>query len=320
MKPCAVVYNPNSGKGKNKTKIIDYIGKTLKKQDYQATFFSTSKRGDAKTIVSALDDNYQFVILVGGDGTLNEGIAGNMSRKHKLVLAQLPIGTTNDVGTMYGYTKNYKKNLHLLLNGMVVPIDTCSINSKPFIYVACFGNYVDVSYKTPRKLKEKFGKLGYVLYGSKKIKSQMRSYHIEYEIDGQKKEDIVSFIFITNGSRVAGIKNICENVKLDDGIFEIVFLKAKRKRELISLLPTLLTGKSGDHLGICHYKASHLKLKLNEIVEDSWCLDGEEYHTDQSVFEFGVQNEMKMLVPRKNIKKLFQKDLISFKGNICSDK
>lgn len=306
MRLCAVVYNPNSGKGKNKTKMIDYIEKTLKKHGYQTTFFSTSKTGDAKTIVSELDDNYQLVILVGGDGTLNEGIVGNMSRKRKLVLAQLPTGTTNDVGTMYGYTKSYKKNLTLLLNGMVTSVDICSINSRSFIYVACFGNYVDISYETPRQLKEKFGKLGYVLYGLKKIKNQIKCYHIEYEVNGEKREDIVSFIFVTNGSRVAGMKNICQNVKLDDGMFEVVFLKAKRKRELISLLLTLLSGKSGEHLELCYYKVNHLILKLNENLEDSWCLDGEEYHTDQNVFEFDVRNKMKMLVPCKNIKKLFQ--------------
>ena len=43
---------------------------------------------------------------------------GNLQRKKRLTLANLPMGTTNDVGNMYGLTENYVKNLELLLQGV----------------------------------------------------------------------------------------------------------------------------------------------------------------------------------------------------------
>lgn len=312
MKKCAVIYNPKSGKWKNIKEFIDIVDETLKQKDYEAIFFKTNKSGDASEIVSKIDDNYDLVILAGGDGTLNEGISGNLIRERKLLLAALPVGTTNDVGTMYGYTKNYKKDLQLLLNGVEKTIDTCLLNGQPFIYVACLGNYVDVSYATPRNLKEKFGRLGYALYGAKKIKEKIKEYNIEYEVNGKSYEDKVSFIFITNSSRVAGIDNIYQDVKLNDQMFEVAFCKFTKKSELIKAIPSLLTMSVKKTPGIVYYRTNHLKINFKEELKESWCIDGEEYSSKKNEFEFCVKNDMNMLVPRKNIKKLFTEDEVKY--------
>lgn len=308
MKKCAVIYNPKSGKQKNMKNFLNVIEKTLNSYQYEANFFKTSKSGDAIDIVISLDDDYSLVIIAGGDGTLNEGITGNLMREKKLLLASLPIGTTNDVGSMYGYTKNYKRDLELLLNGTIKKVDICSLNSKPFIYVACLGNYVDVSYATPRNLKEKFGRFAYILYGMKRICSKLKQYAIEYEIDGKKREGNFSFLFITNSNRIAGLEHLYKNVKLNDNMFEVAFCKAKRKRELIKMLPALLSPTVKKVPSILYYRTNKLTIKLKPKIKESWCLDGEEYVTSENIFHFSVEKEIEMLVPKKNIKKLFQEE------------
>ena len=46
----------------------------------------------------------------------------------------------------------------MLLKGKIKNVDICLINNVPFVYVACMGSYTNVPYKTPRELKEKYGK------------------------------------------------------------------------------------------------------------------------------------------------------------------
>lgn len=125
----------------------------MKVNEYETVMCPTKAAKDATRIVSELEDDVDLVICAGGDGTLNEGITGNLMRKNKLVMAQLPVGTMNDVGTMYGYTKNMIVNAQMLLSGTEKNVDVCMINDVPFVYVACLGSYVDVSYNTPRKYK-----------------------------------------------------------------------------------------------------------------------------------------------------------------------
>lgn len=305
MKKCAIVYNPNSGKRNKNETFVNNVHKILKKYQYVANFFETKEQNDATKIVSELEDYFELVILVGGDGTINEGIAGNLQRKKKLLLGFIPMGTTNDVGAMYGYTKNYKKNLKMLLEGKKKVIDICLINEKPFIYVACIGNYVDISYATPRKLKEKYGKFAYTLYGAKKITEKLKHYEIEYEVDGKKYSGKFSFIFITNGNRVAGVKGIYNDVKLDDGMFEVALCTAKRKRELLKMLPSLFTMNIKSEKEIIYYRTNHMSITWKDNFE-AWSIDGEEYKEEKRIFNFSVIREIEVLVPIKNIKKLFQ--------------
>ena len=97
--------------------------------------------------------------------TLNEAetgiplayMSGNLERKKPLILAHIPVGTTNDVGVMFGYGKDIKKNLKLLLDGTIKGMDICVINGRPFVYVAGIGKFMQIPYNTPRKLKKKYG-------------------------------------------------------------------------------------------------------------------------------------------------------------------
>ena len=97
----------------------------IRKHGYETEIKFTSKQISATEIIKKLD-KVDLVISAGGDGTLNEVVTGNLQRKERLTLANLPMGTVNDVGNMYGYTKNnYIKNLELLLEGVKKNIDVC---------------------------------------------------------------------------------------------------------------------------------------------------------------------------------------------------
>ena len=156
MRKCVIIINPESGK-KKKLKNYNIFYDTLRKYGYETEIIFTKRKGHAIEIVQELDRHIDLVISAGGDGTLNEVVTGNMLRKHKLLLANLPLGTTNDVGNMYGYTKDIKQNLEILLNGKPKKIDVCYIDNTAFIYVACLGDYIDMAYNTPRTLKKKYG-------------------------------------------------------------------------------------------------------------------------------------------------------------------
>ena len=106
--------NPESGKIKSigsKKNVYDI----LRKYGYDAEIKYTKQPKDATEIVRNLPNDIDLVISAGGDGTLNEVVTGNMARTKKLTLANLPMGTTNDVGHMYGLNSDYIKNLELIL-------------------------------------------------------------------------------------------------------------------------------------------------------------------------------------------------------------
>lgn len=276
----------------------------MKVNGYETVMCPTKAAKDATRIVSELEDDVDLVICAGGDGTLNEGITGNLMRKNKLVMAQLPVGTMNDVGTMYGYTKNMIVNAQMLLSGTEKNVDVCMINDVPFVYVACLGSYVDVSYNTPRKYKKKYGRLAYIFNAIHEFTGKVKLFDLEYEIDGIKKSGIYSFLFITNTSRMGGISHIYNDVKLDDDMFEVLMITAKTKVELIALATRILAGEVKNMPGLEYYKTNNLVVRFKD-VPNSWVLDGEEYKHNTKEFRFSINKDMYMLVPKKNIVKLF---------------
>ena len=305
MKKCVVIYNPNSGRLTNRADIRK-IYKLLENYGYDTEIKYTEYRGHAKEMTKKLK-NVDLLLCAGGDGTLNEVISGNIERKNPILLGHLPLGSVNDVAHMYGMSNNTIRNIVMLLNGKTKNIDVCLLNNNPFVYVACMGAFVDISYATPRKLKEKYGKLAYVMYGIKQLKQHMQFYNVKYTVDDETYEGRYSFIFITNSNRVGGvkIKDIFDDVKLDDNKFEVLLCDIKNKWDIIKAVYYLKRRELNDIPAFTYFKTNNIKLEFDEVPA-SWCIDGDELTHESKTFEIKINKDNNMLLPSKNIDKLFE--------------
>ena len=307
MKKCVIIMNPESGKAKKLTGYKDFYD-ILRKHGYETEIILTKRKKDAIDIMRSLPNDIDLVISGGGDGTLNEVITGNNEREKKLVIANLPMGSTNDVANMYGYTKNTLKNLEILLNGKAKKIDVCSVNQTPFIYVACLGDYIDLAYNTPRDLKKKYGKIAYIMYGLKQLRNKIHSYNVKYRVDGKEYEGRYSFFFITNSSRIAGVNDIYYDVKLDDNKFEVALATASNKKDLLKMFVLINTRDVKDVPGVTYYKTDNFEIDFLDPPKTSWCIDGEEFKTAKTKFTFQVEKCMKMMTPKENLEYLFEEE------------
>ena len=304
MKKCVIIYNKKSGKVKPST-LINSFYKIIEDYGYELEVITTKKKGHATTIMEELPNNIDLVIAAGGDGTFNEAIRGNIKRKKKLLMAHLPLGTTNDVGTMYGFSKDYKIDLELILTGVKKNIDIIMLNGNPFVYVAAFGNFINVTFDTPKKWKERFGRLAYILFGFTELKERIKRHHLKYTVDGIEHEGKYSYIFITNSNRIGGVDNIYPDIKLDDNKFEVLLCTIKNKAEILRSL-YLMKNKGIENVPGCeYYCTSNFKIEFDEVPQFSWGLDGEEFKSDTNTFEFTVNKDISILLPEYNIDKLF---------------
>ena len=304
MKKCVIIYNKKSGKVKPKL-LIGTFYDVVEKNGYSLNVITTKRHGDATDIVRELPDDIDLVIAAGGDGTFDEVINGNMQREKKLLIAQLPLGTTNDIGTMFGLTQNYKRDLEIILNGVKKNIDIIMINGRPFVYVAAFGNYINISFDTPKKWKEIFGRLAYILFGFLGLKERIRMYDVKYKVDGKEHTGKFSFIFITNSSRIGGVDVAYPDMKLDDNKFEVLLCNLKTKPEILKALIHAKNNGVENVPGCKYYSTSELEIEFDHIPKHSWGLDGEEFKSKTDKYVFSIDKSTEILIPNKNVKKLF---------------
>ena len=301
MKKCVVVINPTSGRGLN-ARLAGKISEILENYKYNPEVIITKYRGHAEEIV--MEAECDLLISVGGDGTFYEVMNGNLKRKEKVILSHIPVGTTNDIGHMYGLGINIVNNLKLILEGVVKDVDICRINKRCFVYVASFGKFMEIPYETPQKLKHRIGHAAYLLSGVKEVFKRTKKYDISYEIDGVKHRGKYTFAIISNANRIAGINNFYRDVKLDDKKFEVMFCSISNPAKLAQAFYLLKTSDISYIDGVEYYKTDNIKIKFNgESI--NWCLDGEKYVNITDEYVIDTEVSIKMLIPKKNVDKLF---------------
>ncbi len=288
-------------------KHLDEFKTILNENKYEVEIIQTEYSKHATEIIKNLDNDIDLVISAGGDGTFNEAVSGNFMRRKRLILAHIPIGTTNDVGVMFGYGKDPVKNLKLLLDGTVKNIDIGVINGQPFVYVAGFGAYIDVPYKTPRELKKRIGYLAYLLYGSKELIKKIPMYNMKYKVDGVEHSGTYSFMLISNANRVAGFNNLYKDVKLNDNMVEVLICNLPHKIDFLRAIYKLKTNHINEAPGVYYYRTSKLEIEFEKDIVNNWCIDGEEFDNKTNKYTITVDKDMKIMIPNKNIEKLFDK-------------
>ena len=303
MKKCLVVYNPNSGKY-NKEVTLPKIEKILNEYDSSVIIEKTKYKGDATSIVANID-KCDLVVSIGGDGTFNEVMTGNFMRKDRIVLCHLPSGTTNDVGAMWGYSKNMLNNLKLALNGKVKRIDICTINDKPFVYSAGFGKFMNIPYETPRELKKRIGHLAYIREGARDFFRKVKLYDITYEVDNEKYRGLFSFALITNANRVAGINNFYKDIKLDDNKFEVLLCNITKLKDIVKTLYFFALYDASKIPGFYFYQTDNIKIKFNSPLKKPLCIDGESFDDMSGSYNIKIDHNVYVLMPKKNINSLF---------------
>lgn len=305
MKTCELICNQESGKG-IKGKVLDEVIGKLEEHGYKTKIYFTEKNGDAKNYVKNIK-KADLVLSIGGDGTFNEIVTGNYQRKDKLILSHIPVGTTNDIGHMLGLNKNIIKNVEKILDGEVKQVDLGIINNQPFFYVAGFGKFINVPYQTSRKLKKKLGHLAYLINGIKEFFQMTKLYELEYKIDGVSYHGFYSLILISNANRIAGFNNIYKNVKLDDDKFEIMFCNITRRKDLVKTIILLVKTGITNVPGIYCHTSNEIEINFKEKVKNNWTIDGEKLKDEQKKYKITINKDLKMLLPKKNIPKLFTK-------------
>lgn len=122
-----VVINPNAGNRKTE-KDWPKIEKSLRKQGFKFSAVFTQNRNHAiRLTVSMIAEGYRKIIVVGGDGTLNEVVNGIFKQTSchpkEMIVGLVPVGTGNDWGRMYQLPKKYKEAIAVIKKGQLFKQD-----------------------------------------------------------------------------------------------------------------------------------------------------------------------------------------------------
>ena len=249
-----VVVNPNAGGGLGK-KDWPKIEILLKSKNLSYYPVFTQYRHHAiKLTEDYISRGYRKIIVVGGDGTINEvvnGIIATPDIVENISFGVIMIGTGNDWGRMFDIPYEYEAALNLIITGKKFRQDVGCVsyylgkkkNRRYFINTAGIGfDTMVVKNANISKDKGKSGKFSYLIT---LFKTLMRYKTLDVKIAVEGRELKGSRLFTMSigiGKFSGGGMQQVPNAVIDDGLFDIMLVNKIRKSKIVYKIKKLYDG------------------------------------------------------------------------------
>ncbi len=273
MEKLLLIYNPNSGTRKS-ARHLSEVCEVFTEGGYLVTALPTLKRGDATEYVERFGRDYNFIAVMGGDGTYNEVVSGFVQAGIKTPVGYIPCGSTNDFAQGLNLSKDIITAAKDIVNGKPSGLDVGVFNGRVFTYVASFGAFTKASYDTPQSIKNALGHMAYILAGASTI-PDIRPIHATIKTDTETYEGDYLFGAVSNSTSMGGVLKLKpEDVDMSDGLFELLLLRTSSDvLEISDLVRAVAEQKYDTTPMLTFVESSRFEIDIPEAVD--WSLDGE---------------------------------------------
>ena len=285
MIKAAIIINPKSGKGSG-AKFIERLKTSKIPNGANLTVYITEYPKHAISIVQNISDEFDRIIIAGGDGTLNEFLNG-FDVNSNTIIGLLPIGSGNDFAlALYKNKVDIDKYLISFLsdNHKVVNTDFGEVKltesdgnviEKRFINSLGIGFDARVAYLNQTN-KILSGSLSY-LVSILRTFVKFNSINFNITINDKELSRNALFCSIGNGESVGAGLYLMPGAKINDGLLDISIVSLKSRIKLLKLLPKAMKNsiKGIPELEQLRFKELEIELETpyyshvdGEIVSD----------------------------------------------------
>lgn len=271
MKRVKFIYNPYSGENS----IINDIDKVIKihqKHGYTIEPFRISNDSDIQDAFVEIDESYKYILIAGGDGTIDSVINKMKQNNIDIPVGFLPVGTANDFAKYLGVPSDILAACKQILEGKVKRFDLGRINNKYFVNVASTGLFTDISQKTDNNLKNTMGKLAYYVKAVEEF-TNLKKINVKITSPVINFEGKIYTLLVFNGQTAGNIR-FTELSEADDGLLDVVVIKKEIiKSALNNLIIMIKKGQIADMDGVLYFKCKDLTIECDDDVPTD--IDGE---------------------------------------------
>ena len=270
MKKAMLIINPTSGG----EKALDYKEKLENKAKEYFEYVETKiteKAKDATVFAEeASKENYEAVIVFGGDGTVNEVISGIAEKDYIPKLGIIPGGTGNLITKLLEISQDIDEAIDQLDFNKTNAIDIGKANKSYFGYIFSVGSLPEAIHNVEIEDKTKYGVLAYAINTIKSvIKDEV--FNIKIETENGSYEGEASQVLVLLSNYYADKKIFEEN---KDGYANILILKNASIISKLSLIPDLLKGDIVENDNIEYIKAKDITISSDTKLESD--IDGDQ--------------------------------------------
>ena len=314
-----IIINPASRSGKGLKLWKEAIEPALHREKLVYRSYFSREAGDiehiTREILTAHKERPITLIILGGDGTVNEALQG-MDDTSQAILGYIPTGSSNDLARDLAIPREPLAALELILHtGRAVPMAMGRLT-----YLDRYGEYPagvsrkfavscgigfdaavcsEALYSKIKIILNKIGlgKLTYLGIALKQILTA-KAVSCKLSLDGAPPVNIRKILFIASMLHryEGGGFMFCPDAEAYSGRFSLCSVGDISKGLILCALPTAFWGKHYFAKGVTPYRAASLQIKTSAPL---WVhTDGETPRKSAAIEITCLQNAIKIIVPQ----------------------
>lgn len=276
MQKVKVICNPSSGRQIMQKK-VDFLCNSLINEGYIVGKFNTKEKNDAMyETIKTCDEDWDIIVVSGGDGTVNEVAKGITKSKRKIPVAILSSGTVNDFANYMKFPKDIEGFVKMIKDGNTIDVDLGKVNDEFFINVAASGLLTDIGYRVSPDVKAIFGKMAYYMEGLKEIpKSKFRPIRVKFDSEEYRGEENILLFLVSNTASIGGFRKAAPDADVSDGLLDVIIIKKSEVQDIAQIFLSIFRGDHVNHPNVVYFKTKNIRVEALEDEDITIDIDGE---------------------------------------------
>lgn len=277
------IINPISGSGKHNL-TPELIQEHFPADLYTVkTDYTTRKKHAVELTAAAVQNNPDYIVACGGDGTINEVASCLIGTS--IILGILPVGSGNGLASNLNIPRDFKKAIDIIKKGQTTLIDAGKINESYFFSNTGIG--IDAMII---KKYENSGRRTLVSY----IKSALIS-----SFEFKSESSIISFeeqtistnpfmVFISNSNEMGYNMSLTPKASLHDGLLDLVIIPELSFVEKLVLGYYVLRNSVQKFKKAKHFLVTDIHIEIPSKIFTDAQIDGEHYKLKSNKIDVSI--------------------------------
>jgi diacylglycerol kinase (ATP) len=278
------IVNPAAARGKS-AKVAKKLKHLCQSNAIDYDIVYTSKRGEATELAREATVQFECIVAVGGDGTINEVVNGLVGSNVKFGI--IPIGSGNDFAKAIHIPLKLNSAFNSLMALNTRPVDVGKAGNMYFqngLGIGFDAWVVQESFKVKRLR----GNAIY-LYSVFKTIYGYQAPEMEIRYDDVNRQEKIFMISVGNGTSMGGGFKLTPFALLDDGLLDLTIIKDLTKWEIYQNLASVYVGKHTRMPQVTTGRTKTLKID---------CDQGFAAHVDGELLSLNIKTLEVTIVPK----------------------
>lgn len=264
-----LIANPGAGKPEESARQLELATRLLQEHGMEVDVALAKPKEEATPLAKqAVKDEYDIVVAMGGDGTLEAVLRGMVGRKTPMGI--LPTGTQNNIAKSLGIPLDMEEACALIASRHIRKLDVGRVKvkngKKLFFFELTAVGLVAALYPDTNKLVD--GKLSKIKDVALTLLHQEPDPEVFLTLDDESKVKVKTMLVVISNAPMFGANFlVAPDASVNDGLLDVTVYPGFSKAEVLAYFAQIRDEGFSTNEKVQHYRASRIEIKTHPKMD-----------------------------------------------------